>query len=77
MALSANSSKLTLVAVWDESDASNARGGTAHMVQIARAAGTINFDVIKLKNSAVLPPAAEKVGCRRTLKPRASAALSI
>jgi len=45
---------VSLIAVWDGKDIGDARGGTAHMVQIARAAGTVDVDVIKLKDGAVV-----------------------
>jgi hypothetical protein len=31
------------------------KGGTAHMVQIARAAGNVDVGIIKLKGGEVLP----------------------
>jgi len=54
LALSAAAPKVSLIAVWDENDVGDAKGGTAHMVQIARAAGTVAVDVIKLKDGAVV-----------------------
>jgi hypothetical protein len=48
LALSSGAQKVSLIAVWDGKDFGDARGGTAHMVQIARAAGTVVVDVIRL-----------------------------
>jgi hypothetical protein len=53
LALSAEAPKVSLIAVWDGKDFGDAKGGTAHMVQIARAAGTVDIDVIKLKDGTV------------------------
>ena len=54
LALSAGAPKVSLIAVWDGNAIGDKRGGTAHMVQIARAAGTVDVDVIKLKDGVVL-----------------------
>jgi hypothetical protein len=54
MALSAGAPKVSLIAVWNGEAIGDAKGGTAHMVQIARAAGKVDLDVIKLKGGAVL-----------------------
>jgi hypothetical protein len=54
LALTARTPRVHLIAVWDGKDIGDARGGTARMVQIARAAGTVDVDVIKLKDGAVL-----------------------
>ena len=48
---------VSLIAVWDGKDIGDARGGTAHMVQIARAAGTVVVDVIRLKDGAIMAAA--------------------
>jgi hypothetical protein len=53
LALSAGAPKVSLIAVWDGKDIGDARGGTGHMVQIARAAGTVDIDVITLKDGVV------------------------
>ena len=53
LALSAGAPKVSLIAVWDGTAIGDAKGGTAHMVQIARAAGTVDVEVIKLKEGAV------------------------
>ena len=45
---------MSLIAVWDENAIGDAKGGTAHMVQIARAAGTVDVEVIKLKDGTVV-----------------------
>jgi hypothetical protein len=45
---------VSLIAIWDGNAIGDAKGGTAHMVQIARAAGTIDVEVIALKNGAVM-----------------------
>jgi hypothetical protein len=42
-----------LIAVLDEEAVRNARGGTAHMVQIARGSGKIDVDIVALKDGAV------------------------
>jgi hypothetical protein len=52
---SARAPKVSLIAVWDENAVGDARGGTGHMVQIARAAGNIDVRLIKLKDGAILP----------------------
>jgi hypothetical protein len=54
LALSSGAPKVSLVAVWDGNAIGDAKGGTAHMVQIARAAGTVDVDVIKLKDGGVV-----------------------
>jgi hypothetical protein len=54
LALSAGAPKVSLVAVWDGNAIGDAIGGTAHMVQIARAAGTVDVDLIELKEGAVV-----------------------
>lgn len=54
LALTAGSPKVALIAVWDGSTAGDRPGGTAHMVQIARAAGTVEIDPITLKGGAVV-----------------------
>jgi tetratricopeptide (TPR) repeat protein len=53
LALSAGAPKVSLIAVWDGGPTRDGKGGTAHMVQIARAAGTVDVDVIKLKEGAI------------------------
>ena len=54
LALSAGAPKVSLIAVWDGNTMGDAKGGTAHMVQIARAAGVVDIDIIKLKDGAVV-----------------------
>jgi hypothetical protein len=54
LALSAGAPKVSLIAVWDGNAIGDAKGGTAHMVQIARAAGTVDVDVINLEMGAVV-----------------------
>jgi hypothetical protein len=54
LALSAGAPKVSLIAVWDGNAIGDAKGGTAHMVQIARAAGTVVVHVIQLKDGAVV-----------------------
>jgi len=54
LALSADAPKVSLIAVWDGSPTGVGKGGTAHMVDIARKAGTVAIDVIKLKDGAVV-----------------------
>lgn len=46
MAQTAGARKITLIALWDGKDMGDAPGGTAHMVQIAREAGTIDVAII-------------------------------
>jgi hypothetical protein len=55
LALSAGAPKVSLIVVWDGNAIGDAKGGTAHMVQIARAAGTVNVEVIEIKGGAVVP----------------------
>ena len=52
LALSENAPR-SLIAVLDEEAVRNARGGTAHMVQIARGSGKIDVDIVALKDGAV------------------------
>jgi hypothetical protein len=54
LALSADAPKVSLIAVWDGSPTGDGKGGTAHIVDIARNAGTVAIDVIKLKDGSVL-----------------------
>jgi tetratricopeptide (TPR) repeat protein len=54
LARSARAPKVALIAVWDQNAVGDAKGGTAHMVQIARAAGNIDVRLIKLKDGAIL-----------------------
>jgi hypothetical protein len=53
LALSVGAPKVSLIAVWDRNAIGDAKGGTAHIVQIARAAGTVDVDVIALKHGAL------------------------
>jgi tetratricopeptide (TPR) repeat protein len=55
LALSADAPKVSLIAVWDGSPMGDGKGGTAQMVDLARKAGSVVVDVIKLKDGAVLP----------------------
>ena len=54
LALSAVAPKVSLVAVLDESQPGDGLGGTDHMVCIARDAGTVDVDLIRLKDGAVV-----------------------
>jgi hypothetical protein len=54
LALSVDAPKVSLVAVWDGSPTGDGKGGTAHMIDIARKAGTVAIDVIRLKEGAVV-----------------------
>jgi hypothetical protein len=54
LALSSGAPKVSLIAVWDGKALGDARGGTAHMVQIARAAGTVDIKVIEPKDGTVV-----------------------
>jgi hypothetical protein len=53
LALSADSPRVSLIAVWDGNPTGDGKGGTAHMVDIARKAGTVSVDVIRLKNGKI------------------------
>jgi hypothetical protein len=55
LALSARAPKVSLLAVWDGDAIGDARGGTAHMVQIARAAGSVDVVAINPKDGSLLP----------------------
>jgi hypothetical protein len=66
LAMSSGAPKVSLIAVWDENAIGDAKGGTAHMVQIARAAGTVDVEVIKLKDTVRSSPRAPKSRRRRT-----------
>jgi len=46
MALTAGAARITLIALWDGKDEGDAPGGTAHMVRLARDAGTVDVQVI-------------------------------
>ncbi len=47
MALTAEAVRITLIALWDGKDEGDAPGGTAHMVRLARDAGTVDVKVIE------------------------------
>jgi hypothetical protein len=49
MALYWNAVRITLIALWDGEEAGDAPGGTAHMVQLARDAGTVRIRAIDAK----------------------------
>ena len=51
----AGAPQMSLIAVWDGSPTGDGKGGTAHMIEIARKAGTVAIDVIKLKDGKVAP----------------------
>ena len=46
MALAADASKRTLIALWDKKDHGDSHGGTAHMVKLARDAGVVDVRII-------------------------------
>jgi hypothetical protein len=46
MAQASGAVKVTLIALWDHSETGDARGGTAHMVGLAREAGGVNVNII-------------------------------
>jgi hypothetical protein len=46
MARTSGARKVTLVALWDGKPTGDDKGGTAHMVQIAREVGTVDVDLI-------------------------------
>lgn len=50
MARTSSARKVVLLALWDGEPAGDDKGGTAHMVQIARAAGTVEVDWINTKD---------------------------
>jgi hypothetical protein len=54
LALSAGTPRVSLIAVWDEQAVGDAKGGTAHMVQIAHAAGTVDVDIVALRGGALV-----------------------
>ena len=49
MARSAGARTVTLLALWDGKEEGDAPGGTAHMVQLARDAGTVDVVVLDTK----------------------------
>ena len=55
LALSAGTPNMSVIAVLGGSTIADAKGGTAHMVEIARAAGILDVEVIKLKDGEVVP----------------------
>jgi hypothetical protein len=48
MAHSSGARKVTAIALWDRKPIGDARGGTAHMVELARRAGNIDVIVLEL-----------------------------
>jgi tetratricopeptide (TPR) repeat protein len=54
LALTSGAPKVWLVTVWDGNAIGDAKGGTAHMIDIAQDAGIVDFDEIKLKDGTVL-----------------------
>jgi hypothetical protein len=54
LAQTAGARGVSLIAAWDGNTVGANIGGTAHMVQIARAAGNVDIDVIKFKDGAVV-----------------------
>ena len=54
LALSSAASRVSLIAVLDDSQPADGQGGTDQMVRIARAAGCVDVQVIKLKDGAVV-----------------------
>jgi hypothetical protein len=57
LGLNAGAPKVSLIAVWDGNLVGDAKGGTAHMVQIARAAGTVDVAVFNLKDGSLVAAA--------------------
>jgi hypothetical protein len=57
LGLNAGAPKVSLIAVWDGNLVGDAKGGTAHMVQIARAAGTVDVGVFNLKDGSLVAAA--------------------
>ena len=53
LALSAAAPRVSLIAVLDDSQPADGRGGTDHMVGIARAAGRVDVQLIQLKHGVV------------------------
>ena len=51
MALTAGAKKITLIALWDGKDEGDGRGGTAHMVKLAKTDGAdrVRFNPIDFK----------------------------
>ena len=56
MARSARARRVTLLALWDGQPAGDGRGGTAHMVQLAREAGNVDTVVIEYRRNCSPPP---------------------
>ena len=54
LALSSAASRVSLISVLDDSQPADGQGRTDHMVRIARAAGCVDVQVIKLKDGAVV-----------------------
>ena len=57
LGLNAGAPKVSLIAVWDGNLVGDAKGGTAHMVQIARAAGTVDVAVFNLEDGSLVAAA--------------------
>ena len=51
LALSEGAPKVSLIAVWDGNAVGDSKGGTAHIVQIGRAAGTVDVHVINISKT--------------------------
>ena len=68
----AGAPQMSLIAVWDGNPTGDGKGGTAHMVEIARKAGTVAIDVIKLKDGKVAPSGPGLNGAVSTAWPRAA-----
>ena len=49
MALTSDAQSVTQIALWDGEAQGNARGGTAHMVQLARDTGRVHVKIIDAK----------------------------
>jgi hypothetical protein len=47
MAVTAGAPKVTLLVVWDGQETGDSRGGTAHMVSLARGYAAVDIQVIK------------------------------
>ena len=57
LGLNAGAPKVSLIAVWDGNLVGDAKGGTAHMVQIARAAWTVDVAVFNLEDGSLVAAA--------------------
>ena len=55
MAVTFGAPKVTLLVIWDGQETGDRRGGTAHMVSLARARADVNIMVISTADLAAAP----------------------